>query len=93
MVIIEGVRGTFCGDYNVIYNSVKQVQELTLRYNNKTGRKKLRREIKTNRNLADNYISDFDLVNGTIGLKDDQYKCFKYIEHFYKKYNFKEAKK
>lgn len=93
MVIIEGVRGTFCGDYNVIYNSVKQVQELTLRYNNKTGRKKLRREIKTNRKLADNYISDFDLVNGTIGLKDDQYKCFKYIEHFYKKYNFKEAKK
>lgn len=93
MFIIEGSRGTFCGEYKVMYNAVNQVKELTLRYNNKNGRKKLRREIKTNRVLVRNYISNFDLVNGTLGLKDEQYKCFKYIEHFYKKYNFKEAKK
>lgn len=93
MVIFEGTKGTFCGDYEVMANAVKKIQEITLKYNNKIGRKKLRREIKSNRNLANDYMNSFYFVDSIIGLKDEQYKCFKYIEHFYKKYNFKEAKK
>lgn len=84
-IFISGKKGYYVDNDESLSEKACSVDELVNRYNDKTQRKLLKKEIRQNAEISRMHIMSFDLIDAVYGLTPEQKKCYKFLKFWAKR--------